>query len=217
MSAAGAQLNIHGSTLLVLAAGLIVLAIVCGTAPTAQPAATPAGKRAAAPTGERAPTQEPQVQPTPAPTPALSTTSKPVTPVKAAPSPAPPEAAVIPEADPVQQADIFDFVLPDITVAAGVTVRWTNLDSEGHTATPGTDGIYDRSGWDSQGLGLNRSFSHQFDDEGAFPYTCRFHPWMNATVTVVADQSSAAPASWRGSNQYAEQWPDGEDLMRANS
>ena len=95
---------------------------------------------------------------------------------------------------PATNSDTGDFILPDITVAIGATVQWTNRDSEEHTATPGADGIYDGSGWDSNTLGLKQSFSHQFQQEGVFAYTCRFHPWMNATVTVVADQSGEAPS-----------------------
>lgn len=85
------------------------------------------------------------------------------------------------------QAEIVDFMLPDITIPVGATVVWTNRDEQGHTATSGKDGIFarfDDIGWDSGGLDLDESFSMTFTQPGVFPYTCRFHPWMNAVLTV---------------------------------
>jgi len=87
------------------------------------------------------------------------------------------------------QSDIVDFKLQEVTILSGTTVTWTNLDEQGHTSTSGKDGIfasYDNFSWKSGGLDLDESFSMTFDQPGVFPYTCRFHPWMNATVTVQA-------------------------------
>ena len=81
----------------------------------------------------------------------------------------------------------MDFELPDLNIPAGATVVWTNRDQQGHTATSGKDGVsvkFDNIGWDSGGLDLNESFSMTFTQPGVFPYTCRFHPWMNAILTV---------------------------------
>ena len=103
-------------------------------------------------------------------------------------------ATVEPEPADVTQADIAGYILPDLTVVVGSTVRWTNLDSAGHTATAGRSGIYDGTGWDSRGLEQNESFSWEFSQERVFPYTCRFHPSMNATVTVVAAGTGSAEA-----------------------
>jgi len=85
------------------------------------------------------------------------------------------------------QADILDFTLPDLNIPVGATVVWTNLDEAGHTATLGQDGRSGSAGgmrWDSGGMDVGESFSQIFPQAGVFPYTCRFHPWMNATVTV---------------------------------
>ena len=101
------------------------------------------------------------------------------------------------------QADIVDFILHDITIPAGVTVTWTNLDEEGHTTTSGKDGIsprVDDIAWNSRGLDLGESFSMTFDQPGVFPYTCVFHPWMNATVTVEASSSGAVSGAGGGSS-----------------
>jgi plastocyanin len=80
------------------------------------------------------------------------------------------------------QSDIADFKLQELTIPAGATVTWTNLDEQGHTSTSGKEGIfasYDNFSWKSGGLELDESFSMTFLQPGVFPFTCRFHPWMN--------------------------------------
>ena len=75
----------------------------------------------------------------------------------------------------------------NITIAAGTTVRWTNLDGLSHTVTSGTsdgsigvaDGVFD-SGFLVEG----DTFTYTFDTPGEFPYYCVPHPWMVGTVTV---------------------------------
>ena len=105
-----------------------------------------------------------------------------------------------PTADPsVVQAEIADFTLPDIAIPAGATVIWTNLDGPFHTTTSGKDGISAQTAdvsWDSSGLAMGKSFSVTFLQPGVFPYTCLFHPSMNATVTV--DASSGGETSGAG-------------------
>lgn len=83
-------------------------------------------------------------------------------------------------------SDIISFTLEPLAIDVGDTVTWTNRDGVSHTTTSGQDGVFDGSGWDSDFLSLDQSFSHTFDAPGTFPYTCRVHPSMNATVTVVA-------------------------------
>lgn len=91
--------------------------------------------------------------------------------------------------------DIFDveivnFQHPDITVELGTTVQWTNEDQAPHTVTSGAPG--DQTDlFDTRNLGNKGTFSFTFDDEGEFPYFCRIHPTMIATVKVVASVSSA--------------------------
>jgi plastocyanin len=82
---------------------------------------------------------------------------------------------------------IFD---PDaITVPAGTTVIWTNLDSAPHTVTS-TSGIFD-SGVMDQG----ESFSYTFQDPGTYDYYCLIHPYMKAKVIVTPseDQTLLGP------------------------
>lgn len=73
----------------------------------------------------------------------------------------------------------------DIEIVPGDSVRWSNADSASHTVTSGTpeegpDGIFD-SGLFSPG----KSFTHNFDELGQYPYFCLVHPWMQGTVFVV--------------------------------
>lgn len=61
---------------------------------------------------------------------------------------------------------------------AGSTVAWTNLDVAPHTVTS-TEGAFD-SGFVTEG----QSYSRTFPAAGSFPYVCRVHPFMQATVIV---------------------------------
>ncbi|MCL4552639.1 MAG: cupredoxin domain-containing protein [Candidatus Marsarchaeota archaeon] len=68
------------------------------------------------------------------------------------------------------------FVPPIITIRAGEVVQWTNQDSVSHTSTG--------ANWDSGELAPGRSYSHQFNTAGIFPYECTLHPYMKGTVIV---------------------------------
>ena len=90
------------------------------------------------------------------------------------------------EAQSSVSSDIAGFALQGLNVTVGTTVTWTNRDSVLHTTTAGQNGAWDGAGWDSPLLSQNQSFSHTFGQAGSFPYTCRVHPFMNATITVRA-------------------------------
>jgi plastocyanin len=72
----------------------------------------------------------------------------------------------------------FDFSPMAITVAAGTTVTWKNLDGEPHTVVS-ADGLFRSSALDE-----NDSYSYRFDKPGTYKYVCSIHPKMMATVTV---------------------------------
>jgi plastocyanin len=72
----------------------------------------------------------------------------------------------------------FDFSPMAITVAAGTTVTWMNLDGEPHTVTS-ADGLFR-----SPALDQNDSYSFKFAKPGVYKYICSIHPRMMATVTV---------------------------------
>jgi len=71
------------------------------------------------------------------------------------------------------------YEFPDLTVAVGTTVTWTNADSVDHTVTSDT-GIE----LDSEMLSNGDKFQHTFNEVGTFAYHCSVHPSMKGTVTV---------------------------------
>jgi len=70
-----------------------------------------------------------------------------------------------------------------VTIRAGESVRWTNLESVpiSHSSTSGEPGDPDGV-WDSGTLSPGESFSETFDEPGEFIYYCRFHPNVPAMV-----------------------------------
>ena len=76
------------------------------------------------------------------------------------------------------------YIPAELTISAGTTVIWDNIDNAAHLATSGTpdggpDGIFD-SGMIMAGA----TFEQEFSDIGEFAYYCLVHPWMVGTVTV---------------------------------
>ena len=78
------------------------------------------------------------------------------------------------------EVDIAGFVLPELSIAVGDTVIWTNVDGAPHTATS-DDGVTFDTGLLFQNDG---SAPLVFDTPGVFPYHCDVHPSMTATLTV---------------------------------
>ena len=72
----------------------------------------------------------------------------------------------------------FAFSPSTITVAAGTTITWTNKDAATHTVTSNS-GIFD-----SGSLGTDATYSHTFATAGTFPYHCKIHTSMTASVVV---------------------------------
>jgi len=72
----------------------------------------------------------------------------------------------------------FDFAPMAITVKAGTTVTWKNLDGEPHTVVS-VDGLF-RSG----ALDQNDTYSFKFDKPGTYKYLCSIHLKMMAVITV---------------------------------
>jgi plastocyanin len=109
--------------------------------------------------------------------------------------------ATAPASTPVTvEATIVNFTLPNLTVAVGTTVTWTQADGAPHTSTSGTNGQFDDQGWDSPTLSTNETFSHTFNEVGAFSYTCTIHPSMNGTVTVTAESASGDTSTGGGTS-----------------
>ena len=92
----------------------------------------------------------------------------------------------IPEGTSVPGCEVTDecYLPPEVSVSAGDTVSWDNVDPVAHTVTSGTvesgpDGLFD-----SSLLMGGETFEVTFDSAGSYDYYCIVHPWMDGTVQV---------------------------------
>ena len=74
----------------------------------------------------------------------------------------------------------FAFDPPQMRIAVGRSVTWTNEDPVPHTATSTAT----PRAFDSGNLDQGQSFSFAFDKPGTYPYLCIYHPYMKGTVIV---------------------------------
>jgi plastocyanin len=88
-----------------------------------------------------------------------------------------PSAAETPETTKITVKD-FMFNPTPLTVKAGATVTWTNMDDEPHTV------VSDTGMFKSGGMDTNESFSFKFDKPGTYHFTCSIHPRMVGTIVV---------------------------------
>ena len=72
----------------------------------------------------------------------------------------------------------------DITINAGDTVKWDNVDTAAHTVTGGSPADCPSGAFDSSLLMAGMPYSFTFDDAGYYDYFCMVHPWMVGSVTV---------------------------------
>ena len=72
----------------------------------------------------------------------------------------------------------------DITINAGDTVKWDNVDTAAHTVTGGSPADGPSGAFDSSLLMAGMPYSFTFDDAGYYDYFCMVHPWMIGSVTV---------------------------------
>ena len=95
-------------------------------------------------------------------------------------------AASAPDASSQATISIHEFMFApmSLTVTAGTTVHWKNLDGEPHTVR-GVD-----ANFRSDPLDQNDSFAFKFDKPGTYRYVCSIHPQMLGTIVV----TSTAPA-----------------------
>ena len=74
----------------------------------------------------------------------------------------------------------FAFAPPEIIIAPGESVTWTNADGAPHglnyhDGVPGTDLLLP-----------GENFSRRFDQPGIYDYNCSIHPYMTGRVVVRA-------------------------------
>jgi plastocyanin len=72
----------------------------------------------------------------------------------------------------------FDFTPMMMTVKAGTTVTWKNMDGEPHTVVS-PDGVFR-----SHALDQGDTFTFTFTTPGTYKYICSIHPKMMAAIIV---------------------------------
>ncbi|MGO9949894.1 MAG: cupredoxin family copper-binding protein [Steroidobacteraceae bacterium] len=72
----------------------------------------------------------------------------------------------------------FMFMPMSLTVKAGSTVTWVNMDDEPHTVVSNTQLF--RSG----ALDTKETFSFKFTEPGTYHFTCSIHPRMVGIIVV---------------------------------
>ena len=80
-------------------------------------------------------------------------------------------------AGPEIKIDNFSFG-PDVTIASGTTVTWTNHDDVPHVVAS------DSNVFKSKALDTDDRFSYTFTKPGTYVYYCTVHPRMTAKVVV---------------------------------
>jgi plastocyanin len=79
----------------------------------------------------------------------------------------------------------FAFSPSELTIPAGTTVTFMNMDTAPHTATNGSDGEADPdAAFDIQLAAGSGTGEYTFDEPGTYNVTCTIHPAMNMTITV---------------------------------
>lgn len=74
--------------------------------------------------------------------------------------------------------DNFQFTPRELVIKAGTRLTWTNGDDVPHTVTSAA------GKFGSDALDTGQTFSQAFHEPGRFPYFCKLHPMMTASVTV---------------------------------
>ncbi|QUN26677.1 cupredoxin family copper-binding protein [Cupriavidus sp. KK10] len=72
----------------------------------------------------------------------------------------------------------FTFSPMSLTIKAGSTVTWKNLDGEPHTV------VDDAGLFHSSALDQNDTYKFRFDKPGVYKVFCGIHPHMKATISV---------------------------------
>ena len=72
----------------------------------------------------------------------------------------------------------------DITINAGDTVEWINVDTAAHTVTGGSPADGPSGVFDSSLVMGGAAYAFTFEEAGSYDYFCMVHPWMVGSVTV---------------------------------
>ncbi len=115
----------------------------------------------------------------------LATATEPApTASETADSEAPAESEEATAEDERVRLESSNFDPEELTIAAGTTVRFLNVDSFAHTVTEGTGGQAVDDPIVDKDLEPNKSVGVTFDEPGTYEITCELHPTMQMTITV---------------------------------
>lgn len=85
----------------------------------------------------------------------------------------------------------FTFVPKTITIHAGDSVEWVNLDIAPHTATAVRTSAAGSPDWNTGRLDQAQRRRITFSEVGHADYLCLYHPVMKGSVIVVPDDGNA--------------------------
>jgi len=161
--------------------GIVVLIAVLSAGCISSPAPTPTTTQATAVQTQAPNTPAPTTQ-VPAPTPttpaATATTLPPVMTTTAPVTPMGPSTVDV----TIQN---YAFNPASITIPAGTTVTWTNLDSPTHIVISDATPTYQVGALFMSGqLMQSQKYSFTFSTPGTYLYHCGIHPFMHGTITV---------------------------------
>jgi plastocyanin len=88
------------------------------------------------------------------------------------------DGARAPAAEHIVTLESMRFQPQTLTVKVGDRITWVNKDMVPHTASA-TSGAFD-----SQTIAPDASWTYVAGKPGSYPYICRFHPDMQATLIV---------------------------------
>jgi plastocyanin len=71
-----------------------------------------------------------------------------------------------------------------VSIEAGTTVSWMNIDKDPHTVTDGTPNSKWGKIFDSGLMRQGKEYRYTFDEPGTYQYLCALHPWMYGKVIV---------------------------------
>ena len=83
--------------------------------------------------------------------------------------------------------ETFDFQPDPLTVEAGTTIRFENLDKIDHTVTAGTREAPTPDVFDGKLPEQGATFELTLDEPGTYDYFCRFHPGEGMTGQIVVE------------------------------
>jgi plastocyanin len=141
-------------------------------------------------------TTQPEIQEAPAPTESVEEEVKmeemPVAPVEEPVAPveesSEPEtvSVEIPKgtASPGCETSNACFSPASLTINAGDTVEWINVDTAAHTVTGGSPADGPSGVFDSSLIMGGASYENTFDEAGSYDYFCMVHPWMVGIIQV---------------------------------